>query len=396
MNQEEIIIQISTGGYLEHKVTAGEVCERLDALCSTMKIEKAIIGWSGDRALYQEVLGYLKEKEVEAYLWLPVFSETGVIKNNLGRLLDYREAEVTSYGLSQGENFEFYCPNQKRNSQGFLELYRENFEGLAFDGVFLDKIRYGACSNGLGGIFNCFCGDCMKFYESRGLDIQALRREMELVSLGTGEYGDKVLGAVSYKNGRYCFEKPIWEEFFAAKAAVVTRALEPVTSYFRDKGMKIGMDTFAPYLAYFSGQDMGKLAAMADFLKPMMYRITNAPAGLPFETECLIRETARGNREKAREQYFHALGCGNGNTPWTDMDFINRELEYASGWGTPVYCGFEVNRNGAAASTPEYIEETINGLRCAPVNGYVLSWDVMSATEENMRAAAACIGRGRQ
>lgn len=396
MNQEEIIIQISTGGYLEHKATAGAVCERLDMLCSTMEIKKAIIGWSGDRELYGEVLRFLKEKKVESYLWLPVFSETGVLKDNLGKLLDYRGTEVTSYGLSSGENFEFYCPSQKRNKAAFLELYRDQFEGLAFDGVFLDKIRYGACSNGLGGIFNCFCEDCMEFYESRGMDIQALRREMDLVSRGAGGYRGSVLGARSYENGSYRFENPLWEQFFAAKAAVITRALEEITACFRGKGMKIGMDTFAPYLAYYSGQDMEKLASMADFLKPMMYRITNAPAGLPFETGCLIKETVRGDAEKAGADLYRVLGCRPGKTPWSDMDFINRELAYVSRWGTPVYCGFEINRNEAAASTPEYIEETINGLRTAPVNGYVLSWDLMSATEENIRAVTACIGKGRQ
>lgn len=79
------------------------------------------------------------------------------------------------------------------------------------------------------------------------------------------------------------------------KAEDIAGALKPVTRYFRQRGMKVGMDTFAPYLAYFAGQDMKLLASMADFIKPMMYRITNAPAGMPFETDCLIRETVQGN-----------------------------------------------------------------------------------------------------
>ena len=107
------------------------------------------------------------------------------------------------------------------------------------------------------------------------------------------------------------------------------------------------MDTFAPYLAYFAGQDMKLLASMADFIKPMMYRITNAPAGMPFETDCLIRETVQGNgmqmegdaKTRARNAFFEILGCHDTGTGAFDLNFTARELTYMAGLGVPVYCG---------------------------------------------------------
>ena len=110
MNKQEIIVQISTGGYLEHKVTHDAVCKKLKALLETIAVSKVIIGWSCDRELYEHVIRFLKQHGIECYLWLPVFSETGILKADTGKLIDDTGNEVKSYCLSEGENFEFYCP----------------------------------------------------------------------------------------------------------------------------------------------------------------------------------------------------------------------------------------------------------------------------------------------
>ncbi len=65
--------------------------------------------------------------------------------------------------------------------------------------------------------------------------------------------------------------------------------------------MKIGIDTFSPFISYFTGQDLEKLQEVADFIKPMMYRTTKAPAGLPFEFERFIDESIYKNKEIAKE-----------------------------------------------------------------------------------------------
>lgn len=392
MNQEEIIVQISTGGYLEHKAAHEEICRKLEHLLERIAVSKVIIGWSCDREVYRHVIAFLKQRHIESYLWLPVFSETGILKADTGKLIDDTGAEVKSYCLTEGENFEFYCPNQKRSTEACLEIYRERFDGLGFDGVFLDKIRYGAFSNGLGGVFNCFCPDCMKRYEENGIDTHELKHQMKRVRDGAGEYGEQVLGITAYERGKYTFRNPVWEQFFRKKAEDIERALKPLVDWFHHRGMKVGMDTFAPYLAYFAGQDMERLATMADFIKPMMYRITSAPAGMPFETDCLIRETVRQpDGTKARAQFFRTIGCRDMGKEAFDLEFTARELSFTAGFGTPVYCGIEINRNTVAPSSPAYIRETMEGLRHVELRGYVLSWDLMSATEENLTAVGQCL-----
>lgn len=401
MNQNEIIVQISTGGYLEHKVTQDQICAKLEKLLQKVSISKVIIGWSCERQVYEAVIRFLKLKGIECYLWLPVFSETGILKGNVGRLLDDTGTEVKSYCLSEGENFEFYCPNQSGNIESFLEIYEAQFEGLDFDGVFIDKIRYGAFSNGLGGVLNCFCPSCMERYEALGIDVKELKNQMKMVRGRGGNYKNSVLGIRSYHSGKYTFQHPVWEAFFEKKAEDIERALKIVTDYFHNKGMKVGMDTFAPYLAYFAGQDIRRLAPMADFIKPMMYRITGAPAGMPFETDCLLSETVGrqgkgGCESQAREELYRILGCRDMGNRAFDLEFTARELAYMSGLDTPVYCGIEVNQSAVAASTPEYIWESMEGFQNIDIQGYVLSWDLMSATDENLNAVAAYLdGQGR-
>jgi hypothetical protein len=47
------------------------------------------------------------------------------------------------------------------------------------------------------------------------------------------------------------------------------------------------MDLYAPFMAPFVGQDYEILARHADFIKPMLYRQTFAPAGMGFEYDLL-------------------------------------------------------------------------------------------------------------
>jgi hypothetical protein len=51
----------------------------------------------------------------------------------------------------------------------------------------------------------------------------------------------------------------------------------------------------------------------------------------------------------------------------------------------PVYAGVEINRAQRIAEvTPPYIEETINAYSQADVKGFVLSWNLLNAPQENI------------
>lgn len=372
----EITVQVFTGGYKEHKVTYEMIEEKLTHIFKIIPVNKVILGWAVDADLYRKVNGLLHEHGIESYLWLPVFSENGLLRSTT-LLVDDQGELVKSYSLKEGENFEFYCPNDPRNIESLKEIYEAYYEEIDFDGVFLDKIRYGSFSNGLSGVFSCFCPACMKKYEKAGLDVSHLKEEMKKVRKHQEGYGQQALKMKSYKDGTYTFEDPVWEAFFMIKADSISDALEDITAYFRGKHKKIGMDTFSPFTAYFAGQDFARLGKMVDFIKPMMYRITHAPAGLPFEYECMQKETTGEQKEKK-----------------FDMEFVKSELEVLQKHQVTIFSGMEVNyiKDVAEADT-DYITEMLNGLGEQQIQGIVLSWDALSAPDENLKAVGDYISK---
>mgnify|MGYP003377163479 CR=1 FL=1 len=384
--KQGLMIQIFTGGYQGKCARFLEIKEKLDLVLGRLPIRAIIIGWCTERKLYEQVRAYLKPWKIELYLWLPVFSETGLLKD-AHLMRDYRERSVESFHLKEGENFEFYCPSDEQNQRNVIQIYEEYFDGLGFDGVFLDKIRYGAFSNGLSGVFSCFCEKCREKYAEFGLDTESLIGEMKQVEEG------KQLLPRSYREGRYQFENPVWESFFDCKARILEEALKPITQYFKDRGMKVGMDLFAPFLGYFSGQQAKILAEQADFVKPMMYRMTNAPAGLPFEYRQFLKETARGREEEASRQFCKIVGIQEEKLDRFDLDFVKRELSSLTALGTKVYCGIEVNQiPEIAVVTPDEIEENLRELGETKISGFVLSWDLLSMPEENINGVISVMG----
>lgn len=384
MSRKEIVVQIFTGGYLEKKVTYEQIEQKLRPLLETAPIGKVLMGWAVMPEVYCKTKELLAQYGTELYLWLPVFSETGLLKP-IKRLLDWNGQEVKSYHLKEGENFEFYCPNQELNTDSFLEIYEENFAGIDFDGVFLDKIRFGAFSNGINGVFNCFCPKCLERYAQEEISAGELKAEMQKVLEGSLEYSLVPLGITSYENGIYHFKNKLWKRYFDLKGKEVTQAVSALIDYFHNKNMKVGLDTFSPFTAYFAGQDIKKLGQKADFIKPMMYRITQAPAGLPFEAECLMKETTKDDPVKVKKRFYKLLACEEEKDGVFDLDFVYRELESLTETGIKVYAGTEMNRiEGIAPVTPVYIRESMQKIGETQAAGIVLSWDLLSAPDENL------------
>lgn len=395
--EKEIVLQVFTGGYLNKKTAYEEVERRLKPILERIKVTKVIIGWFADEELYIKTKLLVHKYQAELYLWMPVFSETGLLEP-VRFLRDFRGEEVKSCQMKEGENFEFYCPNDKRNRESVKDIYEKYFSKAGFDGIFLDKIRYSSFSNGITGVFSCFCPECMKKYQKSQVDIDALYEEMSKVTDGLEGYDKRPLKGLSYEDGTYGFEHPVWEDFFRCRADFIYDSLKDITGYFREQGLKIGMDVLSPFLAYFTGQDLARLKDLTDFMKPMMYRITNAPAGLPFEYDKLLLSTAGADTGTVRREFDRLIGVKPKDGKEFDLDFVKLELDIMERMGIPVYCGIEVNRiEGVATAEPEYIKETVKSLSQTSIKGFVLSWDILSAPDENIEAVCQCFkDRGKR
>ena len=170
----------------------------------------------------------------------------------------------------------------------------------------------------------------------------------------------------------FTFANPVAAAFFRAKGRVVSGAVAEVADALRARGLEIGMDLYAPFMAPFVGQDYAILARHADFIKPMLYRRTFAPAGMGFEYD-LLKAAAPG-----------ATGY-----PAFEMntEFLDSQLDAMVGCPCAKYPGIEINyRAGVAPTSPEYVMESLQAVLAHGFEGAVLSWNIMEAPDAHVNA----------
>ena len=373
---KEVILQIFSGGFAETPATFENIMQKLEPIVSQIKVSKVFMGMSVDTDLYARIRDYLYKNDIEFYFWLPVFAELDALKAGKP-LIDYQGKDKTDYELTEREDFTFYCPNHPENLLNVLQVFEAHYASIGFTGVFLDKIRYASFANGLNNVLTCFCPFCQIKYRAAQFIPQDLKEAIQILTQKNTPFG-----AIAYDLGRYTFDDDRWNTFFRLKNELITDTLRGICQYFSEKHYKISLDVFAPFASHFIGQDIPALSAFVDSIKPMMYRMTNAPAGLPFELEAIVQETTLNDAQ--REAFYTILGFDAKKQPF-DLDFAVRELDdLVKQSKAPVYPGVEINRAQIAPVTPSYIEETIKAYAQTGVKGFVMSWNLLNAPQENI------------
>lgn len=365
------IAQVFTGGWNNADCSAAQVCSGLEILRRQTPLQAVLIGWNGSTEFYREVGEFLHRCGIAMYLWLPVLSEL----EQLGAaqpVVDLWGEETVSFSFQKGEDFRFFCPSAPANHM-LLQRTLTRFAGCGFDGVFLDKIRSQSFLSGARDILGCCCARCRTSYRQQGCDPDALRALCD--EKGT----QKALALRWDRQGqRFAFLHPEAEAFFAAKRVLYTQQIIKLIEEFRQKGLGVGLDLYAPPFDFLVGQDSARLAHAADFVKPMMYRITNAPAGMGFEWE---RMAAALGEENLPLDFDRTRLLGD---PWMEQA-LSSLCRAAPG---KIYPGLEFNRDPAVApSTPDYLRRSLRVAENAGCTGVVMAWNVLRAPKENLDCA---------
>ncbi|MCI8292291.1 MAG: hypothetical protein HFH53_01985 [Hespellia sp.] len=379
----EYIIQIFAGGWHHQLYSEEEILEKLEHITEQIQVKALIIGWNLSSELYRHLGEYLKKKGIEMYLWLPVFSEIGEL-GDVDAVVDLYGDIAGKYELQEGESFEFFCPSSEKNTQLLLHIFETYFADCGFDGVFLDKIRSQSFVVGATGVMSCCCERCQKIYRDHGLDLERFRESVDKKGLSR-----MLRPAAASTWETVSFEETETEQFFKAKTQVYYEGIKRTVQCFRERGYKIGMDTFSPMISGLVGQDIRRLLGLADFIKPMIYRKTDAPAGIGFEYRMM--EQAVYDPESDEDRRW--------DTP--DMfseAFMRQQLGVKdSDAQRRIYPGIEINYREDIARTDEtYVKDSLRMVRNMGCGGAVLSWDVMLAPEEHIRCAADVQRRSRE
>lgn len=357
-DEPQYIIQVSLGGWHSPDYTAEQIIGRIDTVRSMIPVSKVIIGWSLDKDIYREVGEHLHANGIKMLLWLPVFAETEEMCEN-SPAVDLWNRIPANYDLAAGEGFRFNCPSDPQNAANIVNLYDTHFSDCGFDGVFMDRIRTQSFVSGAGGVLNCGCPLCAAEFKAEGLDLEVIKAEWE-------EKGDGFLSVTGYTPaGGFVFENPAAAAFFKAKGHIVSRAVASIADSLRSRGLEIGMDLYAPFMAPFVGQDYDILASHADFIKPMLYRQTFAPAGMGFEYD-LLKKAVPG-------------ACGYPDFTM-ELDFLHLQLEAMEPYSCAKFPGIEINyRKDVVPTSPEYVTESLEAVASHGFEGIVLSWNIMEA-----------------
>lgn len=352
------IVQVSLGGWHSPAYTSSQIIARIDTVSSMIPVGKVIIGWSLEKEIYREVGDFLHSKGIEMLLWLPVFAETEEVCDNVPAV-DLWGRVPASYDLTAGEGFNFNCPSDAGNAANVLAVYDKYFAECGFDGVFMDRIRTQSFVSGVGGVLGCGCPRCRARFAAEGVDLEAVKAEWDAI-------GDQFFSVSGYSPEEgFAFVNPVAASFFRAKGHIVSGAVAAIADSLRSRGLEVGMDLYAPFMAPFVGQDYSILAQHADFIKPMLYRKTFAPAGMSFEYD-LLKAAVPG-------------ACGYPNFEM-DAAFLDSQLDAMAPYPCDKYPGIEINfREGIAPTSPEYVAQSLEHVISHHFQGAVLSWNIMEA-----------------
>ncbi|HIS95893.1 MAG TPA: hypothetical protein IAC19_09030 [Candidatus Ventricola gallistercoris] len=364
------LLQVSTGSFSHTSVEAQTVAEKLERCLDRIAVEKVIFGWSPDRAVNESLVGLLEKRGIEKYIWLPVFSEIHRPETS-DALVDVtgQSGKAISH-LCQGESFDFVCPSSGRNRERAVHVFGQLAGNLPVEGVFIDRIRYASAANGVRSLYGCWCPRCRKQYEAAGVDVQRIRSLS--AQADTAPFMPEAL-----ENGVYRYRDADVDKLMRVRRFIVSQSAAALCAHFQSLGKKVGVDTFAPGVADFVGQDLIELGSHADFIKPMIYLRTQAPAGVPYELDAL----GEGIRRRICELWHGDVG---------QIDVAARQARMLADNGVHAAVGIDANRiSGICDADAAYVTRYLDRLEEAGCEEVVLSWDAMRISDEVWAAVAS-------
>lgn len=361
-------VQLCTGSFDRSVLEPQEVVRKLEHTLQILDVERVIFGWAPEDGLNRAICSLLEKHGIEKYLWLPVFAE---IQNQEDaepnrNIAGQEQRDVNKFA---GDNFEFACQSSAKSIGRAAEVFDELTEGCRVDGVFLDRIRYASAAGSFGNLFGCWCPRCQKIYQEEGADTERLQK------LAKDAHIEAFLP--EERNGFiYRFADRDVDCLMRAKRKLISRQVRTLEKIFRERGLKVGADTFTPSVADFVGQDLAEIGERMDFIKPMVYLRTDAPAGVPFELRGL------GGDIKRR---LDALWGGDTE----GMTLAVQQMKLLQDKDICAAPGVDVNQvEGVCNSDADYVKRFLKKLQAAGTKRIVLSWDIMHISDEMLAAIA--------
>ena len=384
------------------------VVERAHRAAAAAGIDVLIAGGAEIPELFQALTGPSRAAR-QVYLWYAALSDYPRMLPE-HRVVSFRGNPSSGWQGSEswqevGESFVFACPNNPAARSATVAALEQQLAAYAFDGVFLDKIRFPSPANGWEELCTCFCPHCRAAAAQQGLpltEVQHLLARMPGLTWEKAQPAARLPQAgwlAALISGLDEAEQTLLLRFLRFRAQSITRLVEDIQAMTRRRGVRLALDLFSPGLAYLVGQDYPALAGLADWIKPMSYRYANGPAGLRLEIPQFVRGLERYLQLKpgAAQLWMKAHIPGFEDADLNALDqagaplaLIAQETRQAVAWmgAVPVYMGVEAVSIPAFQIDiqPAQVRQMISIARDTGARGIVLAWDLLQMPLKNLQA----------
>lgn len=329
--------------------------------------------------VYKQIYQIARKNNSLLFLWTPVF--TALSKNkSVDSIVDFNHCAFLK-NVSSKEDFLFLCPASIVNQNYAMHSFNNLLETGYFNGVFLDRIRYPSFQYGLSGVFSCFCSHCCTLLFEKGLSVNDMLTACKKVEQRIHRNEDNPLGLIGFNGWRWKMNDAVLQKLFDIRCEIITSSLHNIQEHYRNRKLLTALDVFTPSLCYFVGQDLLSLAKYSDFIKPMMYSRTNAPAGIPYEL-CVMKETLGSSTL----DYFMSLHHSTNISELIINDVKNlNNIKKQKSISAHIFYGIEYNHIPPIVNTnPQNLHNDICKLRSQNVDGLVASWNISQTPMDNL------------
>jgi hypothetical protein len=403
MNHDFVVAgQITTGHSDLADLAPAKVMGSINRVNDVLPVQILCIGWREIPDLYHALTSESRVTN-ECYVWYPLLSDyPGLESSDL--VVNYRGNPAGGWtdfpeGDEVHESFMFGCPNNPQVREKTLSHLEYLLTTYAFDGVFLDKLRFPSPANSFDDMLSCFCPHCRAKAQEQGLDLDAVRDGLHnprLLREGSPPAGWAGSGLLWLDD--LLADLPLLQKFLHFRAESITELVRAAHEIADRLDRKVALDTFSPSIAPLVAQDYQSLGAYAAWVKPMSYRFTKAPASLRLEVPALAHGVVG----------LLSLDLGK-VTHWAvesvpgvdDIDFERYEVSSApqalfasetalaveSLAPVPVYLGLEtVYWPGLTEPALDDVSKMMQVGQDAGVGGVCLSWDILHSPLDNIAA----------
>ena len=389
-----LTIQYLEDGPGARAIAAGDAAARLREAFARVPLTHVLLGWNLPGSIVSACRQETARAGARLYRWHPLLTGDGT-------LAPRREWQTVGLagkavpGFQDMPEFTFLCPNRPGVGEAGLAHLRRLCRTGWYEGVFLDRIRYPSPANDPGQALACFCSDCRRAAAEEGLDLDEAQRQIQALLRSPGgraNYLHALLDPAASVDADPDLQA--LGRFLRFRAHSVSRYVALAAKLVREHGLEVGLDCFAPSLAWSVGQDLGTLDAHGDWIKAMSYGHTLGPAGMPFEllglAEWLVHS---GDSEKAALTML-ASACGL-PLPATRAALrqeglsaaaLSQDLNKGRAAGVnTLLAGIElVDLEGVTWLRESQIRGDLHAILDTGVDGLSLSWDLLHIPLERL------------